>query len=299
MSIYAKNKIMASQDQISRINDVLYHIHKDISTELPAKDLATIAAYSEQHFHRLFKEVVGESVHHYIRRTRLEFAANMLMLDNKASVLEAATRCGFSSVSSFSRAFKETFGLAPGNWRCQGQLAKDPPYLANPEIADAYKRIRNKTLVDMALLELPPRKVAYVRHRGYDRSIRYAWQTLLSWANAEERRTAGQFGLYHSNPAWVSLEDCRYVACLEIDRDLLRRGRVSSLVIPGGLHAVFSIKGRFGELLPHLSLILEDWLPSSGFKMQATPAYVHYQKNPFLDQREEFELTFNLPISII
>ena len=90
-----------SQQHISRINDVLFYIHKDISKELSAKELAKVAAYSEQHFHRIFKSVVGESIHQYIRRTRMEYAANQLMFDTRASVMDIANSCGFNSVSSF------------------------------------------------------------------------------------------------------------------------------------------------------------------------------------------------------
>ncbi len=100
---------------------MLYFIHQDISNELLAKELAAIAAYSEQHFHRLFKGIVGEPVHHYIRRTRMEFAANQLMFDAKSSVLNIATKSGFSSVSSFSRAFKSTFEMSLG---CRHQAIK-------------------------------------------------------------------------------------------------------------------------------------------------------------------------------
>ena len=45
---------MNTNQHLSRINDVLYFIHQDISNTLLAKDLANIAAYSEQHFHRTF-----------------------------------------------------------------------------------------------------------------------------------------------------------------------------------------------------------------------------------------------------
>lgn len=283
--------------QTSRINDVLYFIHSDISAELPARKLAEIAAYSEQHFHRVFKSVVGESVHQYIRRSRLEFAANQLMFDTRSSVVTVATKSGFASVSSFSRAFKATFAMSPGEWRSKDLATSTPPYLRDPEIAAAYSRIQSHILPRVQIIELPERHVAYVRHQGYGRSIRLAWQTLVAWANVEGRSYQQQFGLHHSNPAFVGLEQCRYVACLAIDKPLLRRGMVNSMVIPGGLHAVFKLTGKYGELLPYLSKIIEQWLPSSGFKMQSTPAYVHYQKNHFLDDDEQFELQFCLPIS--
>ena len=157
---------MQTSQQISRINDVLYFIHQDISNELLAKDLANIAAYSEQHFHRLFKEVVGEPVHHYIRRTRMEFAANQLMFDAKSSVLDIATKSGFASVSSFSRAFKSFFDMSPGEWRSSERLHQGKPFLADKEIAECYQRL-NKTVTPICkLVERPKQHVAYVRHQG-------------------------------------------------------------------------------------------------------------------------------------
>ena len=289
---------MNTSQYLSRINDVLYFIHQDISSTLLAKDLANIAAYSEQHFHRIFKSVVGESVHVYIRRIRMEFAANQLMFDSKASILEIANKSGFSSLSSFSRAFKSTFNMSPGQWRNHEYRYQRKLLLSDQEIAANYLRLQMMDMPQYKLVELPARHVAYVRHQGYDRSIANAWHTLKAWAKLEGRDFSEQFGLHHSNPAWVDLKKCRYVACVEIDSPILRRGVVNSMTIPAGLHAVFRLKGKYGELLPQLSHILEHWLPSSGYKMQSTPAYVHYQKNQFLSESEAFLLDFCLPISL-
>jgi len=290
-------KIQTSQ-QISRINDVLYYIHKDISNELSAKELANIAAYSEQHFHRLFKAVVGEPVHHYIRRIRMEFAANQLTFDAKSTVLDIANKSGFTSVSSFSRAFKSMFDMSPGHWRNSEHYDNEKPFLADKEIAECYQRLNKMEIPQCKLIDLPKRHVAYVRHQGYGRSITNAWHILKVWAKNQERDFSQQFGLHHSNPAWVELENCRYVACLVIDFPIQCRGIVNSMTIPGGLHAVFKLQGKYGELLPQLSNILEHWLPTSGYKMLSTPAYVHYHKNHFLTENEQFELDFCLPISI-
>ncbi|MCW8334051.1 AraC family transcriptional regulator [Vibrio paucivorans] len=285
-----------NQHHISRINDVLFHIHQDISKELPAKELAKVAAYSEQHFHRIFKQVVGESIHQYIRRTRMEYAANQLMFDTKASVLEIANNCGFNSLSSFSRAFKSTFDMSPGEWRKHDLQISHKPYLYDEEIARGYERAAKKTLPQPKIVEVPKRMAAYVRHTGYNRSIRNAWLILKAWANSENRDFSTQFGLHHSNPAWVALDKCRYVACIEIDRPLKLRGVVNQMVIPGGLHAVFRLQGVYGELLPQISQVLEKWLPESGFKLRSTPAYVHYHDNHFVNDTEVFDLDFYLPI---
>ncbi|ENK1257497.1 GyrI-like domain-containing protein, partial [Vibrio vulnificus] len=147
------------------------------------------------------------------------------------------------------------------------------------------------------ITEVPERMAAYVRHVGYNRSIKNAWLILKAWANSEGRSFEVQFGLHHSNPAWVELDKCRYVACIAIDKSLKYRGVVNQMVIPGGLHAVFRLHGVYGELLPQISMVLEKWLPASGFKLRSTPAYVHYHSNHFVNESEAFELDFYLPIS--
>lgn len=289
---------MGQQEQSSRINDALHEIHKDISAPLTAKTLAKTAAYSEAHFHRLFRNEVGQSVNQYIRRTRLEHAANQLMFDQASTVLEIAQKCGFHSLSSFTSAFKAAFTVTPGQWRAVESHQERPPYLADPDIAAGYLRIQGSLLPPPKLLVLEPQAVAYVRHQGYGRSIRSAWELLMAWAEIEGRSKDIQLGLHHSNPAWVALEQCRYVACLAIEKPVLRRGLVSEMVIPGGLHAAFKLCGIYGDLLPYLSKILEEWLPASGYKMATTPAFVRYRKNQFLEEDEQFDLTFYLPISV-
>ncbi len=310
---------MDNKIQRSRINDVLYEIHRDISVNLSARELAKTAAYSEQHFHRVFHQIVGETVNAYIRRTRLEQVANQLMFDHHSSVLSIAEKCGFTSLSSFSKAFKAQFGTTPGKWRTTKTSSGDVPYLADPEISAGYQRIKNNPLPEPEITMLDKQHVAYVRHTGYRRGIKKAWLLLQAWAKQEgivlnhqslwhspsnssaspkSIPTGQQIGLHHSNPAWVELNCCRYVACISIDKPLKRRGIVNSLTIPGGLHAVFDLQGQYGELLPWIGKILEHWLPDSGYKLQTTPAFVHYKKNQFLSTDDTFDVRIFLPISV-
>jgi len=290
-----------NQQQQSRISDVLFEIHRDIAAPLSAAALAKVAAYSEQHFHRVFKQVVGETVNVYIRRARLEHAANQLMFDHNSSVLSIAQKCGFASLSSFSQSFKQLYQTTPAQWRHIDRVKSKSPYLSDAEIAAAYQRVKNYNLPKPELLTLNNQRVAYVRHQGYGRSIRQAWQTLHAWAmsNNIDLTQSRDIGLHHSNPEWVPLNECRYVACLPIDKSLIRRGIVNSLTIPGGLHAAFDLTGKYGELLPLIGKILETWLPTSGFKLQTTPAFVHYRKNHFLAKDEQFDVRLFLPISLV
>mgnify|MGYP001818830745 CR=1 FL=1 len=287
------------KDRISRINDVLFAIHRDISVDLGAARLARVAAWSEQHFHRVFREVVGESVHSFVRRTRIEHAANQLTFDRDTPILEIAQKCGFHSLSSFSKAFRAVFGTSPGRWRRGDATTHSRAWQSDREIAAAYERIQSLPLPEIELVQIEPIAVAYVRHRGYDRGIRNAWSKLEAWRIAEQRTENGQIGLHHSNPTWIPLTQCHYVACLGIDRPVMRRGPVNGLLIPGGLHARCLLKGHYGELLPWIDKIMTDWLPQSGLRAATTPAFVRYYRNQFIDPDECFDLAFHLPVGLV
>ena len=287
-----------SQQTHSRLNDVLNEIHRDISGDLSVKHLAKIAAFSEQHFHRAFQHYVGESVHHYVCRVRLEQAANQLMFDQGSRIIDIAFKCGFRSLSSFSRAFKVQLGMAPGEWRKHHSIERAPNFMEDASIHAGYENIKDKPLPEPQLVETQEIRVAYLRHRGYNKSIRHCWQKLMLWAAEEGIKNPVQIALHHSNPTWVPLEDCLYVACIEIDKPLLRRSYVNSMIIPSGLHARFNLRGVYGELIPYISKIMTQWVPASGFKTKTTPSWVKYHKNQFLSEDQSFELDLYLPISL-
>lgn len=288
---------MSTVQQDVRINDALHRIHSDLSAPLTGAGLAQVAAYSEQHFHRIFRQITGESLHRYIRRVRLEQAANLLMFEPSTPIRDIALKCGYNSLASFTRVFSEQFGISPGRWRNR-EPSPNLPYKDDPEIAAGAKRIAELSLPLPDLIELPDQTVAYVRHQGYGRSIKTAWQILHAWAVAEGRPFAKQIGLHHSNPALTSLEKCRYVACLAIDQPVTRRGLVNSLVIPGGLHARFKFNGQYGDLLPWITRLQDEWLSVSGLKAGATPAFAEYQRNQFIDPQERFQLCYYQPVSL-
>jgi len=59
-----------------------------------------------------FKARYQTTVFGYLRQKRMEFA-KVLLLEGNISVLEIATRVGYSNPSHFTRAFRETFGINP------------------------------------------------------------------------------------------------------------------------------------------------------------------------------------------
>jgi AraC-like DNA-binding protein len=73
---------------------------------------------SRSAFSARFRELVGESPRSYITRTRLAHAAGLLHTTD-ASLAQIAARAGYGTEFSLSKAFKRTFGVAPGAYRAQ------------------------------------------------------------------------------------------------------------------------------------------------------------------------------------
>ena len=82
---------------------------------LSAADVAAAAGVSERHLSRLFSDA-GTSVPRHILARRLDLAYSMLRQGSPASerTADVAERCGFTSASYFSTAFRRRFGLTAG-----------------------------------------------------------------------------------------------------------------------------------------------------------------------------------------
>jgi len=68
--------------------------------------------------HQGFRELYGTRIKEYEIRKRLEAAAHLVQND-ELTMQEITAKCGYSSQSSFVRAFKDVYGITPGQWRSQ------------------------------------------------------------------------------------------------------------------------------------------------------------------------------------
>ena len=75
-------------------------------------ELAEMCGYSESHFRRLFRDVVGVTPKQYIKKTKMEYALYLLR-DEKLPVKEVAATLGYNDTFEFSKQFKTVYGVSP------------------------------------------------------------------------------------------------------------------------------------------------------------------------------------------
>jgi AraC-like DNA-binding protein len=97
-----------------RVREAERILMQDIAEPPSLAELARRSGLNSKKLKYGFKEVFGATVFNYLRKARLE-QARRLLSDKKVSVTEAAYSVGYSSLSHFSKIFKEEFGVYPGS----------------------------------------------------------------------------------------------------------------------------------------------------------------------------------------
>lgn len=105
---------MVAHEKIVR--DLIKWIDLHIEGRLKIEDVAEKSGYSKWHLQRMFLQVTGETLGCYIRKKKLYFALSELLLTDH-SIYQIALTYGFDTQQSFTRVFKNQFGLPPAMFR--------------------------------------------------------------------------------------------------------------------------------------------------------------------------------------
>ncbi|MDJ0779230.1 MAG: GlxA family transcriptional regulator [Gammaproteobacteria bacterium] len=114
----AASLINARHPMISR---VVHLMERNLRSPLGISQLAAAVGLSERSLLRRFRATLGIGPRQYYRALRLD--AGRRLLDNSdLSVTEIAIACGFDSRGSFTRAFRQVFGIPPSAQRPAGRF---------------------------------------------------------------------------------------------------------------------------------------------------------------------------------
>lgn len=97
----------------SRVERAMDRIKLDLTSPPSLEDLGREVGCSPFYLSRTFSKELGVTIPQFIRRLRLERAADLLR-EGKMNVTEVALEVGYNSLSHFSQAFHQHFGCCPG-----------------------------------------------------------------------------------------------------------------------------------------------------------------------------------------
>lgn len=274
-------------DYRQRVCRAMNFISEHLDREPTLEEIAGAARFSAFHFHRIFKAATGETVFGFMRRLKLEWAANRLLSTPREDITTVALECGFSSSQNFAKAFRARFGTSPSDFRRSKRgtkASKEGEDYSLRKVQDAamvkLDSPQTERNVDMKteVKEMPAWHVAYVRKMGpYGKATaEAAFGELMRWAGP--RGLIGRtpmMGVYWDNPEVTAPDQCRSDACLVVPEGTKVDAPVALEEITGGPHAVCSF-----ELPPtDFSAAWEEafrWLVDSGLECADRPCYELY-----------------------
>ena len=279
-------------------NYVMNYIYKYIDTDINIDELSNELEISKFHLHRIFKDEFGKNIYESIKSIRLQKASNLLITNKYSTITQIANMCGYSSQTSFLRAFKERFLMTPKEWKNGGYKE-----YSTSNVKKFYET-NNKldfSNIEPSIEKMPQIETYYIRHQGYDKSIKKVWQKLQTWIYTNEIDNYKQIALHHDNPIITPLNECQYIATVSIDtyKKEIENLSLPKLIIPKGIYAKFSLKGKYGDVIKLIQWVYHSWLIESGYETTTNPSYTIYHKNHFLSSDEEFDLDFYLPIKFV
>ncbi|MCL6269669.1 AraC family transcriptional regulator [Sansalvadorimonas sp. 2012CJ34-2] len=280
---------MAGNRHIEQMQSVLACIEQNLDSDINIAQLASIACYSEYHFHRVFRAFIGESVYAYRKRLLLERAVVHLRYGEK-TVTDIALDCGYDSSSAFNKAFRNQFNCTPSEVRSR-RLSLPPTPLP---------MLKENQNMKARIVEIDDIAVISARETGqYSDAASRAWQRLMSFAygNRLMNKDIRSFGISHDDPTVTSPEQLRYDACLDIDSGDLDIGDLQKQTIPGGRYARFTHKGPYEQMTESFSAFFTQWLPESGKKLRDQPCFMeHMNRDPRRTKPENLRTEVYIPI---
>ena len=228
-------------------------------------ELASAAAVSPFHFHRIWRALTRETVGQTVLRLRLE-ASQELLLVKDTSVTETATALGFGTPQSFARAFRRHTGLTPSEHRN-----------SQPSVADMDTRDM-KVSIDLRGEIM----VVGLRREGKPyTNLNATFGQVWTWAEATDilKDLQGIYGIPLDDPASVPDDQLRYDACLALGvTSAPKPFRV--LRLPAGEYARLRHFGSYDGLEVATQYVVGEWLLSSGREPADFPVFHNFLNDP-------------------
>ncbi len=221
--------------------------------------LSRVAGYSEYHFLRIFKSIVGITPADYIRKRRISEIVRVMCVSDRP-ISDIAFEYGFNSKENFTRAFVSEHGILPTNFRnadCSLRLYSRFSFEKTQNLpAATIGYISGFVVTAYPFLGLSP-------NRAWNKYNASGCSRKLTDVN-----NAVDYGVMCWNAETKSLD--YYIG---VKSELVKSADENTvdLFITSGVYAVFdtppATQHTFAEIIGETwNYIYRVWMPESGFK---------------------------------
>jgi AraC family transcriptional regulator len=253
-------------------------------------DVASAAAMSDYHFHRVFRLMTGETVADAITRIRL--GASLPALEQ--SISEAAGKSGYATSQAYGRALKGKTGATPTELKDNEEARA----MASEALANPAQSGGSAPPIRIEIASFAPLKVMAIRNVGDYRELNHGYGLLFETLSGlvSPEAIVGIYGIPHDDPREVPLDQCRFDCAFQLDRAVDAAGDLKSIDLAGGEYARMDHKGDF-DLIHNAIDALYDWAIANNHMVDDRPLFIHYLDDPDEVPPEEQRAQIWLPIA--
>jgi AraC family transcriptional regulator len=255
-----------------RMRRVIDHVHAHLDEPLDLIRLADLAHLSPHHWHRVYQALYGETLAATVKRLRLHRAAGWLA--NTSDPVDAiARRAGYPNLQSFTRIFKDSYGLPPARYRAAGQHAA----FVGPD------RVPGAAAHPVTIETLPALDVIAFDHVGPYMQIGQSFDALFGRVAALGLMRPGvrMLARFFDDPTLVAEPALRAQACVAgCAVDAALPPPLQCLTLPAHECAVLVHTGPYATMGAAYRWLFGDWLVASGREPADAPVIEAYMNSP-------------------
>ena len=251
------------------IQEAINWIDGNLDDDITLEKISNYIGYSEFHTSRKFKEYTGSTLRRYIMLRRLSSAAKEIR-DHNVRLIDVAIKYGFSSQEAFTKSFKQTFEITPGDYQ---KTKKAIPYILRKDVLFP-NHLREKGDVIMVkdseirirLEEVAAHKFVYLEKEGVDNYISF-WEEMEKEGHDCDLLhgvLASIDGLYPEGYGAFTKKGYIFGTDAPLDYEIDSKYKFKEIIIPTAKYLVFEHPGfkeaEFGEALMQVRRIaLEEF----------------------------------------
>jgi AraC family transcriptional regulator len=274
------------------IRTLCLFIEENLDQDISLERLSKMVFISPYHLHRIFSRIKGEPLKSYVRRLRLERSAYELKISKKP-LLDVALESGYVTHETFTRAFRQRFGVNPSDFQRRYHL-----YSYSDNGIEIPKRI-NISNVGCSMLD--SMWLAYIRVTGpyatssSPQTTNSPWQILLKAMQLRRVRLESPryVGVCHDDPQITSDEDIRFDAGVIVSKEYKGDSLIRVRELKAGPYIVARHVGTVQQLTESYEYLLNEWIANTPYQLRNEPLFEVYHNT---DPNDDGGIDVRIPI---
>lgn len=256
---------------LKQLSKAIDYIEDNLTRDISYDEAAKIACCSTYYFQRMFSYVAGISLSDYIRRRRMTQAAFELQTSD-AKIIDIGAKYGYTSPTSFNRAFQSVHGVTPTAARIKGTSLNAYPSISfsiTVTGGDSMKyRIETKDSIRIVGTRTPLKE-------NIEENMRIVpefWDAtskgdlLPSICKLSNQNPDGILGI----SAYTNSNDIYYYIAVATNKAV--QNEMVEFNIPSATWVVFECNGHFQESVQTVyKRFFTEWLPFSNYECAQLP----------------------------